>query len=84
MPQTVYDAHQKGHQLSSLADFPSLIAIYLSEGQRPNGNEYSVYQFGEYRVDRNWTKSGGRLFFIFSWRGVLLVDELAQVPHYPE
>ena len=42
------------------------------EDQRPNG----------YRVDRNWTKSGGRL--ISSGRGVLLVGELAQVPHYPE
>ena len=32
------------------------------------------------RVDRNWTKSGGKA----SWPGFLLVGELAQVPHYPE
>ena len=30
------------------------------------------------RVDRNWTKSGGKA----SWPGFLLVGELAQVPHY--
>ena len=34
------------------------------------------------RVDRNWTKSGGRLFS--QWLGALLVDELAQVSHYTE
>ena len=34
------------------------------------------------KVDRNWTKSGGRLFF--SWPGALFVGELAQVPHYQE
>ena len=33
------------------------------------------------RVDRNWTKSGERLF---SHAGGLLVGELAQAPHYPE
>ena len=32
------------------------------------------------RVDRNWTKSGGKA----PWPGFLLVGELAQVPHYPE
>ena len=32
------------------------------------------------RVDRNWTKSGGKA----PWPGLLLVGELAQVPHYPE
>ena len=32
------------------------------------------------RVDRNWTKPGGKA----SWPGFLLVGELAQVPHYPE
>ena len=32
------------------------------------------------RVDRNWTKSGGKA----PWPGFLLVGELAQVPHDPE
>ena len=32
------------------------------------------------RVNRNWTKSGGKA----PWPGFLLVGELAQVPHYPE
>ena len=32
------------------------------------------------RVDRNWTKSGGKA----PQPGFLLVGELAQVPHYPE
>ena len=32
------------------------------------------------RVDRNWSKSGGKA----PYPGFLLVGELAQVPHYPE
>ena len=32
------------------------------------------------RMDRNWTKSGGKA----PWPGFLLGGELAQVPHYPE
>ena len=32
------------------------------------------------RVDCNWTKSGGRLFYS-QWPGVLLVSKLAQILH---
>ena len=71
IPTVICQFHQEGGRARLLTENGEH-SKWSNVGQRPNG----------YRVDRNWTQVPRKA--VFSRPGLLLVGELAQLPHYPK